>query len=188
MDRITEALKMAMHWVKHCDCDHKINFYDHDSIDRDIVLKALKDAVEMRGVSVQEGLSVRVTYRNGDKIFNNQRIYSLGYEYQPNIISTDTKLMVEEIKIATQPYPPGYKAKGKIKYGAPVSQDFGYGHWPATKSGESVDTDMIFDVEWSGTFWKCVAPGFGELSTGNYGNGSIYVSDIQGVDVIENNI
>lgn len=77
---------------------------------------------------------------------------------------------------------------GRIKVGALISQDFASGHWPATRSGDDVDPDMRFDVEWTGTYWICKAPGYGYMRSqgeqGEYGNGSIFVHDKDGVELI----
>jgi hypothetical protein len=73
----------------------------------------------------------------------------------------------------------------RINIGALVGQDFGTGKWPATAAGEDVDPDMEFDAEWTGEWWDCRADGFGRRSwrgeAGAYGNGSIFVFDINGV-------
>lgn len=75
----------------------------------------------------------------------------------------------------------------RIKPGAAVSQDFGFGKWPATKSGQDVDVNMIFDAVWDGRFWDCRADGFGarrwEGEAGEYGNGSITVIGMGGVEI-----
>lgn len=80
----------------------------------------------------------------------------------------------------------GVVRRVRIKVGALVSQDFGYGRWPATKSGEDVSPDMEFDAEWTGEWWDCMADGFGRRAWlgegGGYGNGSIFVHDINGVE------
>lgn len=71
---------------------------------------------------------------------------------------------------------------GKIKIGAIVSQDHGIGRWPATRSGDNVNPEMIFEVEWRGSFWDCRADGYGfHAPRGQYGNGSIFVHDKDGV-------
>lgn len=71
---------------------------------------------------------------------------------------------------------------GKIKVGALISQDRGIGRWPAQRSGEPIDQDMVFEIEWRGTFWDCRADGYGFFSPrGDYGNGSIFVHDKDGV-------
>jgi hypothetical protein len=44
---------------------------------------------------------------------------------------------------------------------------------------------MEFDADWNGRWWDCRADGFGRRTwlgeTGGYGNGSIFVHDINGV-------
>ncbi len=74
---------------------------------------------------------------------------------------------------------------GRIKEGAFITQDFGSGRWPATKSGADVDPDMEFECEWKGSFWDCRADGYGMLRSrgeaGEYGNGSIFVHECEGV-------
>lgn len=69
--------------------------------------------------------------------------------------------------------------KGRIKVGALVGQDHGYGRWPATKAGEDVDPGMVFDIEPMGQYFGCRADGFGRKTwqgeCGGYGNGCITV-------------
>ena len=86
--------------------------------------------------------------------------------------------------------------KGRIKIGAKISQDFGFGKWPTCKpprgsreEGIADDPNMVFEVEWINEtpgYWNCVADGFGAMPSngvvGTYGNGSIYVSDKGGID------
>ena len=78
----------------------------------------------------------------------------------------------------------GY-AIAKIKNGSKCGQDFTYYTWPPSdyKDGKKlagVKDDCVFVAEkkkigsWP---WECVAPGAGEI--GKYGNGSIYVSDVE---------
>lgn len=72
--------------------------------------------------------------------------------------------------------------KGRIKIGASIFQDMGVGKWPscsAPKSNPHPDPDMIFSMKWCGKYWDCKARGFGEHP--DYGNGSIFVHDINGV-------
>ena len=75
--------------------------------------------------------------------------------------------------------------KGRIKIGAFVGQDFEYGRWPATKSGEDVNPNMEFEITKQPFGWSCVADGFGVLNGkgryGRYGNGSIHVYDNDGI-------
>lgn len=72
----------------------------------------------------------------------------------------------------------------RIRVGATVSQDFGVGRWPATKSGEDVDPDMEFEAEWTGKYWDCRADGFGLKEGGGYGNGSIFAFGMDAVEVV----
>ena len=51
---------------------------------------------------------------------------------------------------------------------------------------------MVFYVNWvssgKGGCWDCVAPGYGQLGTGDngdYGNGSIFVHDKDGVELVD---
>ena len=78
--------------------------------------------------------------------------------------------------------------RGRIKIGALISQDHAVGKWPATRTGDEVDPDMEFDVEWNGKFWDCRADGIGRRSwlgeSGGYGCGSIFVHDKNGIEVI----
>lgn len=65
--------------------------------------------------------------------------------------------------------------KGRILLNSKVMQDFCFGLWPATASGEEINPNQIFYVEVdqkaSRFKYKCTAPGFGQK--GNYGNGAI---------------
>jgi len=75
--------------------------------------------------------------------------------------------------------------KVRIKAGASVMQDHAFRRWPDLPGGDH-DPDTVFDGEWrprtgSSGYWYCTAPGYGELGTGRYGNGSIFVSDHDGV-------
>lgn len=76
--------------------------------------------------------------------------------------------------------------KARIKRGAPVYQDFGFGEWPACKppggGTEASDPDMEFECTRERDGWNCTAPGFGQR--GDYGNGSIFVHDPDGIDEI----
>ena len=90
--------------------------------------------------------------------------------------------------------------KGRIKRGAGIFQDHHFGKWPAclppgcstTGKYEADDPDMVFDVEWNGHHWDCKADGFGYLRSrgddGEYGNGSIFVADRDGVELVESNV
>lgn len=82
--------------------------------------------------------------------------------------------------------------KGRIKIGAPVFQDHAFGRWPSCKAPggghEAADPSMLFDVEWhsKGGYWVCIADGFGRLdSPGLYGNGSIFVTGHDQVEIAE---
>lgn len=78
--------------------------------------------------------------------------------------------------------------RGRINVGASVCQDHSYGCWPATASGKHIDPDTIFDVEWDGYMWECIADGFGRRSwlgeRGGYGNGAFHVARFSGVTLI----
>lgn len=78
--------------------------------------------------------------------------------------------------------------------------DHHFGKWPACcpplseYEGEEYEyiaknPEMIFDVEWNGKFWNCKADGYGYLKSkgdiGVYGNGSIFVTGFDYVEVIE---
>ena len=57
--------------------------------------------------------------------------------------------------------------KATIKDGAWIGQDMQYHSWHG---------DTVFDVlDFDNTRKKCVAPGYGILKPGEYGNGAIYV-------------
>jgi len=83
----------------------------------------------------------------------------------------------------------GDVGRARINAGVLVAQDFGCGRWPATKAGENVDPEMVFDVEWMGTFWECRADGFGRRTWlgehGGYGNGAIFVFDRNGLTLLD---
>lgn len=70
----------------------------------------------------------------------------------------------------------------KIKVGALISQDFHVMRWPECfpPDDERADPNMVFYAKWTGQWWDCVRPGYGELG-GNYGSGSIFVHDKNGV-------
>jgi len=69
--------------------------------------------------------------------------------------------------------------KCKIKQNASISQDMRYGVWPFRDIN---DLDIIFSVERSGHLWICKAHGFGDED--DYGNGSIFVSDLHGIEFV----
>ena len=77
----------------------------------------------------------------------------------------------------------------RIKVGSLISQDHGVGRWPATQSGQDVRDDMEFDAEWTGKWWDCRADDFGRRAWlgegGGYGNGSIFVHALDGVELVE---
>ena len=88
--------------------------------------------------------------------------------------------------------------RGRIVDGAGIFQDHHFGKWPqccpprSEYEGEEYqycakDPDMIFDVEWNGHHWDCKADGYGYLrcrgEVGEYGNGSIFVSSFDGVEL-----
>ena len=85
--------------------------------------------------------------------------------------------------------------KGRIKIGAKIHQDRHFLTWPdclPPKKKPVVDPEMVFYVTWvrsgNGGHWDCVAPGYGQLGTGNsgdYGNGSIFVYDKDGVELVD---
>jgi len=90
--------------------------------------------------------------------------------------------------------------QGRIKRGAEVFHDRHFGTWPSCcpplseydgqeYRHEARDTDMVFDVEWSGRSWACKANGYGMLRSrgedGEYGNGSIFVLDRDGVELLD---
>jgi hypothetical protein len=92
------------------------------------------------------------------------------------------------------------KKQGRIVIGAGIFQDHHFGKWPACcppKSeyeGEEYqycakDPDMIFDVSWGNNGWVCKADGYGYLRNhgegGEYGNGSIFVREVDGVELID---
>jgi hypothetical protein len=72
--------------------------------------------------------------------------------------------------------------RGRIKVGALITQDFATGRWPAKSGGSDTVPDIEFDCKWNGSFWECIADGYGMLGyAGEYGNGSVFVHDIDGV-------
>ena len=89
--------------------------------------------------------------------------------------------------------------QGRIKRGAGIFQGHHFGKWPdccpprSEYEGEEYqyeakDPDMVFDVKWTGTHWDCKADGYGMLRArgegGEYGNGSIFVSGCDGVELV----
>lgn len=86
----------------------------------------------------------------------------------------------------------------RIKIGAPIFHDYFVGKWPQCKPPKSEGStlrvtefpDKIFDAEWkSGRYWDCRADGYGYMQSkgdaGEYGNGSIFVHDYDGVEFID---
>jgi hypothetical protein len=83
------------------------------------------------------------------------------------------------------------KLFGRIRVGASIMQDRAFGNWPECRppKGRVVDPDMIFEVTWNGRYWDCRANGFGQITVGaldQYGNGSIFVNDFNGVLLVFN--
>lgn len=90
--------------------------------------------------------------------------------------------------------------QGRIKRGVTVWQDFGAGKWPQCKppnseyEGEEYqylakNPEMLFDVTWVGGdsgYWDCRADGYGyhRRDGGEYGCGSIFVNDRDGVELV----
>jgi hypothetical protein len=83
-----------------------------------------------------------------------------------------------------------YQLRGRIKAGALVSQDRAFGCWPFTHRDDNNKVDLVFDIVDKITYYECIADGYGRRSwlgeQGQYGNGSIYVRDKNGIDFIEN--
>jgi hypothetical protein len=82
------------------------------------------------------------------------------------------------------------RARGKIKAGAPIFQDFRFGKWPEAATApiswgdKPIDPDMVFDLELYGEKWDCRADGFGyHAPRGEYGCGSIFVTGIGSVEI-----
>lgn len=79
----------------------------------------------------------------------------------------------------------------RINLGARVAQDRAFGRWPATRAGEDVDPDMVFDAEWNARFgyWDCRADGYGRRNwlgeEGGYGNGSIFAFGRDSVTLLD---
>ena len=78
--------------------------------------------------------------------------------------------------------------KVRINVGARCGQDHAFGRWPATRSGEDVDPNMVFDADWRYNHWECRSDGFGRRTwlgeSGGYGNGAISVFGRDGVTVL----
>ena len=85
--------------------------------------------------------------------------------------------------------------KGRIKVGTKILQDRHFLTWPdclPPRKNPDVDPEMVFYVIWvssgNGGHWDCVAPGYGQLGTGDngdYGNGSISVHDKEGIELVD---
>jgi len=87
--------------------------------------------------------------------------------------------------------------KARIKRGTGIFQDCHFGKWPnccPPKSEyegreyqyEANDPDMVFEVDWNGHHWVCKAIGYGMRGSHGeaYGNGSIYVKDQDGIELV----
>ncbi len=118
------------------------------------------------------------------------------YEKAGQIItSLGNQLIVERMLESA----PSGKLYARIKVGSHISHDYGYTKWPRCKPPKSeypnkesyeyitIKPSRIFEVEWKGSYWNCVADGYGILSAdgGEYGNGSIYVTNPDGVEFVE---
>lgn len=90
--------------------------------------------------------------------------------------------------------------KVRIKDGAAVSQDFRFMRWPSCLMPNSPlsstnyadinpNPNMIFTATWTDNkYWDCWAPGYGGSvygRPGTYGNGSIFVTGLDGVEIIK---
>lgn len=69
--------------------------------------------------------------------------------------------------------------KGRIKVGTLCGQDLAVFRWPHLASRKKVDTDMVFDMEFTPFSIICRAKGFG--ATGDYGNGAIFLNNRKAV-------
>ena len=89
--------------------------------------------------------------------------------------------------------------RGRIKRGAMVLHDRVLGRWPSCCPPsseydgeqyryEAKDPGMVFDVARNGRRWECRADGYGMFRSrgeaGEYGNGSVFVIDGDGVELI----
>ena len=76
----------------------------------------------------------------------------------------------------------------RINVGEPIFQDHGVCRWPMTASGPN-NPGLVFDAEWNGSYWDCRADGHGRRSwlnePGGYGNGSIFVSNLEEVTALD---
>ena len=86
--------------------------------------------------------------------------------------------------------------RARIRKGALVSQDHSAWEWPGCKPPQSEylgkkykfkarNPDMVFDIELKRDSWECTADGYGMLKGGEYGNGSVHVRALQGVEIID---
>ena len=65
------------------------------------------------------------------------------------------------------------KVRGRIKDGAPISQDFQGKKWPLKPE----DADIVFTITAGpGAFLQCRAPGYGEQGRTRSRNGRVYAS------------
>lgn len=91
------------------------------------------------------------------------------------------------------------KTKLVAVVGAEIFQDHHFGKWPQCYPPQkeyqdeeyqcqAKNPDMIFDVEWNGSYWKCKADGYGRMrrrgENRGYGSGSIFVLKFDGVELV----
>jgi hypothetical protein len=81
----------------------------------------------------------------------------------------------------------------KIKPGAFIGQDMSQSEWPHLNGRKEVDPETVFLAEKKGRYWNCRCYGCGFLQGKHYegdydgdayGNGSIYVHDMDGVELL----
>jgi len=89
--------------------------------------------------------------------------------------------------------------QGRIKRGTGIFHDHYFAKWPnccpprieydgEEYQHEAKDPDMVFEVEWTGRYWDCKADGYGmHGESGEYGNGSIFVNNRDGVELVAPN-
>jgi len=89
------------------------------------------------------------------------------------------------------------KGQGRIKIGTAIFHNMSFQNWPHVIKPMCLsehdkffyetltvkDPDMIFDVEWNGTVWRCTAPGFGYPE--DSGTDFIVVRPFDGVELTE---